>query len=150
MTARRGGFTLIELLIVLSMVAVLATLAAGSYRQVVQNVRAVQITAEMRTATVAAYEAFIETGEWPADAEPGVVPPEIAARAPGLRFSGPGYLIAWKNSSDGETVIRGVTMIGDEPEMEAAVAARMPSAPGQNADPSSNTRGRPFMAAGPR
>lgn len=150
MTVRRGGFTIVELLIVLSILAVLASIAVPSYRHVVRNVQAVKIAAELRTVTMAAYDTYITTGHWPADTEPGVVPPEISARAPGIRFRGPGYLIDWENGTDGETTVRGAAVILEEPRMEAAVLARMPSQPAENATPSSRTRGRPFLEAGGR
>lgn len=131
-------------MIVLALVSVLAAITARSFRQVVYSARAATIAADLRTAHIAAYQYQVESGRWPDEAGPGVVPPEIEDRAHGVRFRGRGYVIDWENVTDGDSAVLGLSVTAETPRMETAIAEKLQPGSGET---SSQGNGRFFMNA---
>ncbi|HEX3232952.1 MAG TPA: prepilin-type N-terminal cleavage/methylation domain-containing protein [Gemmatimonadales bacterium] len=98
MSRVRRGFTMIELLTVLIVLALLSGLAILRYIDLRNRALAVQASADLETVRLAAYSAWYETGNWPADAGPGVMPPELASYLPGgFSFQRNEYSLDWEN-----------------------------------------------------
>lgn len=98
MSATRRGFTFIEMLIVMIVIGILAGLASLKYVDLRNKALTAQVAADMEAVRLAAYSSWYETGSWPADAGPGVVPPELLPYlAKGFAFSRPEYILDWEN-----------------------------------------------------
>ena len=98
MRAHRPGFTLIELMVVVLIIGILARIAIPAYQQLVYKARAAQALGDLNTVRMAAYEYNADTGEWPEDKYPGVVPPELEPYlSAGYTFDREHYRIDWEN-----------------------------------------------------
>jgi prepilin-type N-terminal cleavage/methylation domain-containing protein len=98
MNRTRRGFTVVELLVVMVVLGVLAGLAVLKYIDLRNHAYAAQASADLETVRLAAYSAWYDTGSWPADAGPGVLPTELAPYLPGgFRFQRPEYTLDWEN-----------------------------------------------------
>ena len=98
MNRTRRGFTLIELLTVLIVLSLLSGLAILRYIDLRNRALAVQASADLETVRLAAYSAWYDTGNWPADAGPGVLPAELTAYLPGgFSFARNEYSLDWEN-----------------------------------------------------
>jgi len=64
---RSGGFTLIELMIVISIVAILVTLAVPAYQEYSSRAKITECMVAAAPAKLAVSEYRSATGEWPAD-----------------------------------------------------------------------------------
>lgn len=94
----RRGFTFIELLVVIMVLGILASIAVVRYSQLKQKALSVQATSEMDNVRMAAYSRFYDTGVWPTDPGPGVVPPELVAYlASGFSFVRSDYTLELEN-----------------------------------------------------
>jgi prepilin-type N-terminal cleavage/methylation domain-containing protein len=127
MIRRRGGFTLLELMTVLIVLGVLAGLAVLKYIDLTQRARAAQVAGDLQAVRVAAYGAWYETGKWPAEVGPGLIPPDLAAYLPsGFTFQRHEYTLDWENlvppnggPSTGMQV--GVVIRSNEPRLQRAL-----------------------------
>jgi prepilin-type N-terminal cleavage/methylation domain-containing protein len=98
MMGRRSGFTFIEMLIVMIVLGLLAALATLKYIDLKDRALTAQAASDMETVRLAAYSTWYETGVWPADVGPGVVPAEMMPYLPkGFAFSRPEYTLDWEN-----------------------------------------------------
>ncbi|MGH7527921.1 MAG: type II secretion system protein [Gemmatimonadales bacterium] len=98
MTRRRRGFTFIEMLVVMIVLGVLAGLAVLKYIDLKHRALSAQAIADLESVRLAAYSAWYETGNWPADAGPGVVPPGLGSYlGTGFPFARPQYDLDWEN-----------------------------------------------------
>jgi len=98
MIRRRAGFTFVELLTVLIVLGLLASLAILKYVDLTHRARAAQAAGDLQAVRIAAYGAWYETGKWPADVGPGVIPPWLAAYLPtGFTFQRNAYTLDWEN-----------------------------------------------------
>ena len=94
----RRGFTFIELLVVIMVIGILAGIAVVRYSELKQKALSVQATQEMDNVRMAAYSRFYDTGVWPSDPGPGVVPPELQAYlVSGFSFVRPDYTLELEN-----------------------------------------------------
>jgi len=94
----RRGFTFIELLIVMIVLGLLAALATLKYMDMKNRALTAQAAADMEALRLAAYSAWYETGTWPAEVGPGVIPTELAPYlAKGFTFTRPEYTLDWDN-----------------------------------------------------
>jgi prepilin-type N-terminal cleavage/methylation domain-containing protein len=98
MTRRRAGFTFIEVLTVLIVLGLLASLAILKYIDLTHRARAAQAAADLQAVRIAAYGAWYETGQWPAEVGAGIVPPGLASYLPGgFTFHRREYTLDWEN-----------------------------------------------------
>ena len=98
MSGTRRGFTFIELLIVMIVLGLLAALATLKYMDMKNRALTAQAAADMEAVRLAAYSAWYETGSWPAEAGPGIVPTELTPYlAKGFTFTRPEYTLDWEN-----------------------------------------------------
>jgi len=98
MSRTRGGFTFIELLVVIIVLGLLAALATLKYLDLKNRALTAQAASDMEAIRLAAYGAWYETGTWPSEAGPGVVPTEMVPYLPkNFAFSRPEYTLDWEN-----------------------------------------------------
>ncbi len=98
MSRSRRGFTFIEMLIVMIVLGILAALASLKYIDLKNRALTAQAASDMEALRLAAYSAWYETGSWPAEAGPGVVPAEMLPYlAKGFTFVRPEYTLDWEN-----------------------------------------------------
>lgn len=76
----RRGFTLVEIMIVAIVLSLLSTIAVPAFARSRAKARTSTIVNDLRLFTGAFIAYAQETGRWPADTEPGVLPPEMAGR----------------------------------------------------------------------
>jgi prepilin-type N-terminal cleavage/methylation domain-containing protein len=94
----RRGFTFIELLVVMIVIGILAGLGLLKYMDLKHRAMSAQAVADLEAVRLAGYSAWYETGVWPAEASPGVVPPALAPYLAGsFSFSKPEYTLDWEN-----------------------------------------------------
>ena len=74
MSRRRRGFTFIEILIVMIVIGILASLGLLKYMDLRHRALAAQAIADLEAVRLAGYSSWYETGVWPAEVAPGIVP----------------------------------------------------------------------------
>jgi prepilin-type N-terminal cleavage/methylation domain-containing protein len=98
MNRTRRGFTFIELLMVIIVMGLLCSLAVLKYIDLRNRALAAQASADLESVRLAAYSAWYETGSWPGDAGPGVLPVELVPYLPkGFSFERNEYTLDWEN-----------------------------------------------------
>jgi prepilin-type N-terminal cleavage/methylation domain-containing protein len=98
MSRMRRGFTFVELLMVIIVMGLLCGLAVLKYIDLRNRAFAAQASADLETVRLAAYSAWYETGSWPADVAPGVLPLELVPYLPkGFTFQRAEYTLDWEN-----------------------------------------------------
>ena len=98
MRRARGGFTFVEMLVVMIVLGLLAALATLKYIDMKNRALTAQAAADMEAVRLAAYSTWYETGTWPVEAGPGVVPTEMVPYlAKGFTFTRPEYTLDWEN-----------------------------------------------------
>ncbi len=98
MRARREGFTLIELMIVVLIVGILARIALPAYQGLVYKARAAGALGDIQAIRVAVYSYNADTGQWPPDKYPGVMPTELEPYlGEGFSFDREYYQLDWEN-----------------------------------------------------
>src|SRR5262245_31097155 len=136
MIRRRAGYTFVELMTVLIVLGLLASLAILKYIDLTQRARAAQAAGDLQAVRIAAYGAWYETGKWPADVGPGVIPPGLAAYLPaGFTFSRNEYTLDWENfvpTNGGTTAGMQVGVVVSSPNvrlrhaLENALGSKLP------------------------
>ena len=98
MSRTRRCFTFIELLFVIIVLGLLAALATLKYLDLKNRALTAQAASDMEAIRLAAYGAWYETGAWPSEVGPGVVPTEMVAYLPkNFTFARPEYTLDWEN-----------------------------------------------------
>jgi prepilin-type N-terminal cleavage/methylation domain-containing protein len=98
MSRRRRGFTFIEVLIVMIVIGILASLAVLKYIDLRHRAVAAQAISDLEAVRLAGYSSWYETGVWPAEVAPGIVPAGLKPYlAGGFSFSRPEYTLDWEN-----------------------------------------------------
>lgn len=97
-STRRQGFGLLELMIVVMIVGIMARIALPAYQNLVLRARAVEALGDINAIRLAAFTYNSRTGQWPADVNRGIVPPELTPYL-GEQFSfvRAGYNLDWDN-----------------------------------------------------
>lgn len=127
MIRRRAGFTFVELMTVLIVLGLLAGLAILKYIDLTHRARAAQAAGDLEAVRIAAYGAWYETGKWPAEVGPGIIPPGLGQYLPaGFTFQRNEYTLDWENfvpanggTSAGMQV--GVVVTSNEPRLQRAL-----------------------------
>jgi len=95
---RRKGFSFIELLVVMIVIGILAGLALLKYIDLKERAVSARATTDLEAVRLAAYSAWYETGTWPAEAGPGVLPAGMTPYlSSGFSFAKPEYTLDWEN-----------------------------------------------------
>lgn len=98
MSRRRRGFTFIELLVVVIVLGILTGLGILKYLDLKHRAISAQAVADFEAIRLAGYGAWYETGAWPLDAGPGIVPPALTPYlSTGFTFTRPEYTLDWEN-----------------------------------------------------
>lgn len=98
MSRTRRGFTFIELLVVIIVLGLLSGLAVLKYLDLKNRALTAQAAADMESIRLAAYGTWYETGAWPGEVGPGMVPAEMVNYLPkNFSFSRPEYTLDWEN-----------------------------------------------------
>ncbi len=98
MAKRRKGYTLVELMVAAIMVGILARIAMPLYQNMTYRARAAATLGDLNAIRVAAYAYNTDTNRWPADAQPGEVPPELVPYLDdGFTFTRSHYQLDWEN-----------------------------------------------------
>ena len=127
MIRRRAGFTFVELLTVMIVLGLLAGLAILKYIDLTHRARAAQAAGDLEAVRIAAYGAWYETGKWPAEVGPGIIPPGLAPYLPaGFTFHRNEYTLDWENfvpANGGQTAGMqvGVVVSSTEPRLQRAL-----------------------------
>jgi prepilin-type N-terminal cleavage/methylation domain-containing protein len=99
----RAGFTLIELLTVMVVIGILATIAVPRLRNAIDNADAAVIVEDARTILHAAVLTLYDTGQFPPDEAPGVVPAAFVQYLPGTDFDYEGVITyQWRTGVDAD------------------------------------------------
>lgn len=104
----RRGFTLIELMIVVSILGLLAAIAAPKVQAARAHARAADVIGSMRAVRIAATIFYDSAATWPSNAAAGVVPTGLEGYLPrngvGI-FTGNGWTLRWRKT----TIVTGGT-----------------------------------------
>lgn len=79
---RSRAFTLVEVMVVVVIIGLLAAAALPTYRHITMRSKATALEADLRAFSTAFITYNLQNGKWPADGDPGVVPPEVANALP--------------------------------------------------------------------
>ena len=96
-----SGFTLIELLIVVVVLAILAAVVIPAVGNHVEDSKIAATITKVQALQQAAFLAKLETGEWPADVKPRILPSEMEPYLPANAFAMPppvGGMYDWQGS----------------------------------------------------
>lgn len=113
--------TLVELLIVLLVTSILAGIAAPSYQRSIHQTRATRIVGDCQAVRAAAQMYRMDTHDWPADADAGVAPRELAPYLAGTEFEGTGYELDWDRWELDDGTLVAISVVVEDPALEAAV-----------------------------
>ena len=97
---RYGGFTLTEILVVAAVTSILARIALPNFQEAVIQARAASALGDVNVVRTAAANYHARSNRWPAEAPPGVVPPELLTDLPdGFTFERGEYQLDWEHWS---------------------------------------------------
>ncbi|MFI5336380.1 MAG: type II secretion system protein [Opitutales bacterium] len=72
------AFTLVEIMVVVAIIGLLAAAALPTYRHITLRSKATAIVTDLRAFSGVFLNYNLTKGAWPASAQPGVIPPEVA------------------------------------------------------------------------
>jgi len=116
----RSGFTLIEIFVVLVIIGILSAVGLFKYIDFREQAYATKVAADMTSTKIAAITAWTDNEQWPPDAGPGIVPPEIRLHLHGsVQFVNNDYLLDWDNlgGGGGGPFLVGITVTTTNPTL---------------------------------
>lgn len=124
--SRRRGFTVIEMLIVIIVIGTLALLSILRYRDLRNHAVASGVATELNGIRLAAYNHWADHESFPADEDPGVVPPALEPYlTAGFEFARPQHVFDWEHFSDSDGGITvGVVVTSNDDQLMAILARR--------------------------
>lgn len=75
-----SGFTLVEIMVVVTIISFLAMAAVPAFQKIQRKARSSAVANDLRVFEAAFHTYAMERGSFPAEADPGVLPPEISGR----------------------------------------------------------------------
>ncbi len=97
---RRVGSTIVEAITVMLLVSIITRIAIPQMQDVLTRARATEIRASFSVVEEAATRLSVGNSPWPADADAGIVPPELVDNLPqGFSFDRERYQLDWENWS---------------------------------------------------
>lgn len=76
------AFSLVEIMVVVVIIGLLAAMALPAFRQVNMRSKASAVSNDLRTFSTAFITYNLQNGRWPANGDPGVIPPELVNALP--------------------------------------------------------------------
>ncbi len=116
----RSGFTLIEIFVVLVIIGILSAVGLFKYIDFREQAYATKVAADMTSTKIAAITAWTDNEQWPPEAGPGIVPPEIRVHLHGsVQFVNSDYLLDWDNlgGGGGGPFLVGITVTTTNPTL---------------------------------
>ncbi len=116
----RSGFTLIEMFVVLVILGILSAVGLFKYIDFREQAYATKVAADMTSTKIAAITAWTDNEQWPPEAGPGIVPPEIRLHLHGsVQFVNNDYLLDWDNlgGGGGGPFLVGITVTTTNPSL---------------------------------
>lgn len=116
----RSGFTLIEIFVVLVILGILSAVGLFKYIDFREQAYATKVAADMTSTKIAAITAWTDNEQWPPEAGPGIVPPEIRLHLHGsVQFVNNDYLLDWDNlgGGGGGPFLVGITVTTTNPSL---------------------------------
>lgn len=116
----RSGFTLIEMFVVLVIIGILSAVGLFKYIDFREQAYATKVAADMTSTKIAAITAWTDNEQWPPEAGPGIVPPEIRLHLHGsVQFVNNDYLLDWDNlgGGGGGPFLVGITVTTTNPSL---------------------------------
>lgn len=116
----RSGFTLIEIFVVLVIIGILSAVGLFKYIDFREQAYATKVAADMTSTKIAAITAWTDNEQWPPEAGPGIVPPEIRVHLHGsVQFVNNDYLLDWDNlgGGGGGPFLVGITVTTTNPSL---------------------------------
>lgn len=116
----RSGFTLIEIFVVLVIIGILSAVGLFKYIDFREQAYATKVAADMTSTKIAAITAWTDNEQWPPEAGPGIVPPEIRLHLHGsVQFVNNDYLLDWDNlgGGGGGPFLVGITVTTTNPSL---------------------------------
>ena len=116
----RSGFTLIEMFVVLVILGILSAVGLFKYIDFREQAYATKVAADMTSTKIAAITAWTDNEQWPPEAGPGIVPPEIRLHLHGsVQFVNSDYLLDWDNlgGGGGGPFLVGITVTTTNPSL---------------------------------
>lgn len=116
----RSGFTLIEIFVVLVIIGILSAVGLFKYIDFREQAYATKVAADMTSTKIAAITAWTDNEQWPPEAGPGIVPPEIRVHLHGsVQFVNNDYLLDWDNlgGGGGGPFLVGITVTTTNPTL---------------------------------
>ena len=93
-----GGSTIVEAMTVMLLVSIITRIAIPQFTEILTRARATEVRASFSVVEEAATRLSVENQPWPADADAGVVPPELVDHLPpGFTFERGRYQLDWEN-----------------------------------------------------
>jgi prepilin-type N-terminal cleavage/methylation domain-containing protein len=109
--SRRAAFTFVELLTVMTIIGLLARIAIPHYTDFKRRAVAAAIYSDLHTIRLAALHHYADQNQFPADAAPGTVPPELVSQLPNnFSFTHPDYTYDWQVWNSGGEQLLGIAV----------------------------------------
>ena len=123
----RRGFTMVELILVILILGILAGISLLRFIDLRNTARAAEVTGDIRSITLAAYNYHADAELWPADGSPGVVPPPLVPLLPGgFTFDKGYYTLDYENVGLGSgAYMIGITISSTDPDLMAKLVQHL-------------------------